>query len=84
MWSNPGASRAHYLTSIPVYDGEKWDWTDCSKLYLEENGVERWKTAFYRFEGWDVKTGYPKRITLEKLGLHRVADVLEDRGRLGV
>ena len=79
----PGASRAHYLTSIPVFDGKKWDWIDCGDLYLDENGVERWKTAFYSFEGWDAKTGYPKRDTLEKLGLNRIADVLEERGRLG-
>jgi aldehyde:ferredoxin oxidoreductase len=79
----PGASRAHYLPTIPLFDGKKWDWTDCGELYLDEDGVERWKTAFYSLEGWDAKSGYPKRATLEKLGLRHVADVLESRDRLG-
>ena len=79
----PGASKAHYQPSIPVFDGKKWDWTDCGDLYLDRDGVERWKTAFYSFEGWDSGTGHPKRQTLEKLGLSRVADVLENKGKLG-
>jgi aldehyde:ferredoxin oxidoreductase len=78
----PGASRAHYQPSLPVYDGRKWDWTDCGELYLSHDGLEQWKTAFYRFEGWDPHTGHPKRSTLEKLGLARVADVLANRGKL--
>ena len=80
---NPGASKAHYGPSIPVYDGKKWDWVDCSDLYLDEEGVEKWKTAFYNFEGWDSQNGYPTRETLEKLGLSQVADVLAANGKLG-
>jgi aldehyde:ferredoxin oxidoreductase len=80
----PGASCAHNQPSIPVYDGAAWDWKNCSDLYLSEEGVERWKTAFYEYEGWDTKTGYPRRETLEKLGLKHVADVLHGRGRLGL
>ena len=80
----PGASNAHYQPSVPVFDGKKWDWIDCSDLYLDNDGVERWKTAFYDFEGWDSKTGYPKRGTLEKLGLQQVADVLRTNNKLGV
>ena len=79
----PGASKAHYSPSIPVFDGMKWDWKDCSDLYLDHDGVEQWKTAFYSFEGWDSRTGHPKRHTLEKLGLSQVADVLENNGKLG-
>jgi aldehyde:ferredoxin oxidoreductase len=79
----PGASKAHYQTSIPVFDGGKWDWTDCGDLYLDEDGVEQWKTAFYNLEGWDRKTGHPKRETLDNLGLGPVADVLGARGKLG-
>jgi aldehyde:ferredoxin oxidoreductase len=80
----PGASNAHYQTSVPVFDGRKWDWMDCSDLYLDHAGVERWKTEFYNFEGWDSKTGYPRRSTLEKLGLRQVADVLRADNKLGV
>jgi aldehyde:ferredoxin oxidoreductase len=79
----PGASKAHYGPTIPVFDGTKWDWKDCSDLYLDHDGVEKWKTAFYSYEGWDPKTGHPTRQTLGKLGLSRVADVLENKGKLG-
>jgi aldehyde:ferredoxin oxidoreductase len=51
--------------------------------YLDEEGSEQWKTAFYRFEGWDPGTGYPARKTLEDLGMRQVADVLEARNKLG-
>ncbi|MEJ2111302.1 MAG: aldehyde ferredoxin oxidoreductase N-terminal domain-containing protein, partial [Acidobacteriota bacterium] len=79
----PGASKAHYGPSIPVFDGKSWDWIDCSDLYLDDAGVEQWKTEFYTFEGWDPMTGHPRRPTLEKLGLKEVADVLEKKGKLG-
>ena len=79
----PGASKAHYQTSIPVFDGKKWDWTDCGDLYLSHDGIEQWKTAYYSFEEWDPKTGHPKRQTLEKLGLSRLADGLASKGKLG-
>lgn len=79
----PGASCAHNQPSLPVYDGTKWEWKNCSDLYLSDEGVERWKTAFYGLEGWDSQTGYPKRETLEKFGLRHVADLLQDRGKLG-
>jgi aldehyde:ferredoxin oxidoreductase len=79
----PGASCAHNSPSLPVYNEGEWSWKNCSDLYLSEEGVERWKTAFYTLEGWNSKTGYPKRQTLESLGLKDVADVLQSRGKLG-
>jgi len=78
-----GASMSGVATTIPVYDGSKWDWVNCRELYLDDKGVEDWKTAFYRFEGWDPQTGYPKRKTLEDLGLKHVADVLQAKNKLG-
>ena len=42
-----------------------------------------WKTHFYKVEGWDLKTGYPKRRTLEDLGMKKVADVLQAKSKLG-
>jgi aldehyde:ferredoxin oxidoreductase len=68
---------------LPIYDGAKWEFKNCTDLYLDEQGVEQWKTAFYNFEGWDNKTGYPNRKTLEDLGLKHVADLLETRQKLG-
>lgn len=79
----PGASRANYNTTIPVFNGSKWDWTECRDLYLDHDGVEHWKTIFYETEGWDPKTGNPGRTTLHKLGLAGVADILEKNGKLG-
>jgi aldehyde:ferredoxin oxidoreductase len=68
---------------LPTYDGSKWDWTDCRPLYIDEKGLEQWKTAFYKVEGWDQQTGYPRRKTLEDLGMKHVADVLQSKNRLG-
>jgi hypothetical protein len=47
----PGASMSNFGTTIPVYDGAKWDWVICRELYLDDAGVEIWKTAFYQIEG---------------------------------
>jgi aldehyde:ferredoxin oxidoreductase len=44
---------------------------------------EDWKTLYYRLEGWDEKTGWPTRRTLEELGLKKVADELESKAKLG-
>ncbi len=38
---------------------------------------------YYELHGWDKVTAYPKRSTLEKLGLGYVADELESLGKLG-
>jgi aldehyde:ferredoxin oxidoreductase len=38
---------------------------------------------YYDLHGWDRKTSYPTRETLEKYGLKHVADELEKIGRLG-
>lgn len=79
----PGASYCGFAPEMPVYDGSKWDWVNCRELYLEDKGVEHWKTAFYEHEGWDPQTGYPKRKTLEDLGMKQVAEVLSSKNRLG-
>ena len=79
----PGASSAALGGTLPIYDGSKWDWVPCTDLYLNEQGVEQWKTAFYQYENWDTKTGHPKRKTLEDLGLKHIADVLQAKNKLG-
>ena len=68
---------------MPTYDGSKWDWVNCRDLYIDVKGLEQWKTAFYKVEGWDPQTGYPKRKTLEDLGMKHVADLLQSRNKLG-
>jgi aldehyde:ferredoxin oxidoreductase len=44
---------------------------------------EEFKTIFYRLEGWDAKSGWPKRTTLEKMDMAFVADELAKAGRIG-
>jgi aldehyde:ferredoxin oxidoreductase len=79
----PGASYCGFALELPVFDGSRWDWVNCRELYLEDRGVEQWKTHFYNTEGWDPATGYPRRRTLEALELKPVADTLQSAGRLG-
>lgn len=80
----PGASRDDKY--YPVYhpDGT---WTiereSLKDMYLDKDGFEQFKTHFYELEGWDTSSGWPKRSTLEGLGLGFVADELERKGKLG-
>jgi len=75
----PGASYCGFYNTKPIYDGKNWEWKDCKELYLTEDGVEQWKSYFYEIEGWDKDSGYPKRKTLEDLGLKHVADLLSKK-----
>ena len=79
----PGASYTTMWGGMPVFEGGKWSWQALLDMYLDDAGVERFKTHFYELEGWDVNTGWPSRRTLEGLGLQKVADTLAARGRLG-
>jgi aldehyde:ferredoxin oxidoreductase len=67
----------------PVYQDGKWSFENQNDLYLDKAGVELFKTNFYRLEGWDTKTGWPTRKTLEGLGMKKVADTMAAKGRLG-
>jgi aldehyde:ferredoxin oxidoreductase len=67
----------------PIYQDGKWSFEDQSDMYLDREGVELFKTNFYKLEGWEVKTGWPTRKTLEGLGMKKVADVMAAKGRLG-
>jgi aldehyde:ferredoxin oxidoreductase len=80
----PGAAAASFPpASMPVYDGSRWNWIPVRDMYLDEDGVEHWKTEFYKLEGWDPKTGYPTRKTLEELDMKHVADLLQNNNKLG-
>jgi len=50
---------------------------------LDRGKFEEWKTIFYKLEGWNTKTGSPKRSTLEKMDMKFAADALQAAGRLG-
>ena len=38
---------------------------------------------YYEIHGWDKKTSFPTRKCLENLNLKKVADDLEEAGKLG-
>jgi aldehyde:ferredoxin oxidoreductase len=67
----------------PVYEGGKWSFENQDDLYLNKEGVEQFKTNFYKLEGWDVKNGWPTRKTLEELNMGKVADLMASKGKLG-
>ena len=67
----------------PVYTHRQWTYTDVVGRSIDRDKFEDWKTKYYELEGWDTKTGWPTRSTLEGLGLGHVADELQSKGRLG-
>jgi aldehyde:ferredoxin oxidoreductase len=79
----PGASYIAQGGGRPVYENGEWGWQPLTDMFLDEAGVELFKTSFYKLEGWGVDTGWPTRKTLEGLGLKKVADTLGSKGRLG-
>jgi len=65
-----------------VVDG-KWTYDTGAGRTLDREKVEDFKTRFYKFEGYNPENGYPTRATLEKMGMKKVADVLQSQGKLG-
>jgi aldehyde:ferredoxin oxidoreductase len=65
-----------------VYKNGSWEQDPC-RFKMSKTKMDEFKTKYYELEGWDTRTGRPKRSTLEKLGLKFAADELEKRGRLG-
>ncbi len=78
----PGASHAG-STGKPVYENGKWSWEPLLDMYMDEQGVELFKTNYYTLEGWDINSGWPTRKTLEDQGMKKIADMLAAKGRLG-
>lgn len=70
---------------MPMYAEKtrKWSYSAGSGRKLDRARVEEWKTKFYAFEGFNTANGWPTRKTLEDLGLKKVADLMQARGRLG-
>jgi aldehyde:ferredoxin oxidoreductase len=60
----------------------KWDYRNVVPRHLDKDKVEDWKTLFYEVEGWDPKTGWQTRTTLEGLGLTKAAGELETAGKM--
>ncbi|MEE9610341.1 MAG: aldehyde ferredoxin oxidoreductase N-terminal domain-containing protein [Desulfatiglandales bacterium] len=68
---------------VSAFIDGKWTYADVSGRKIDRDKFEEWKTIYYQLEGWDTKTGWPTRATLEKQGLGNVADELEKHGKLG-
>jgi len=70
---------------LPMYDEktETWSYSTGAKRTLDRAKFEEWKTRFYAFEGFNTANGWPTRKTLETLGLNKVADVMQNKGKLG-
>lgn len=79
----PGASAMNFQGGVPVYENGKWSWQDNLDMYLDDTGVELFKTRYYKLEGWDERNGWPTRKTLEGMGLKHVADDMAAKGKLG-
>jgi aldehyde:ferredoxin oxidoreductase len=67
----------------PVFTNGEWTFVNVADRHIDRDKFEDWKTLYYQLEGWDVKTGWPTRSTLEGLGLKKVADELESKAKLG-
>ena len=68
---------------LPGMEDGEWDYYDYCSRSLDKKKFEEFKTRFYELEGWDPKTGWPRRSTLKSLGLGYVADELQRKGKLG-
>jgi aldehyde:ferredoxin oxidoreductase len=68
---------------MPGKENGKWDYYGYSRRTLDRNKFDEFKTRFYRLQGWDESSGYPKRSTLESLELGYVADELGSNNKLG-
>lgn len=67
----------HHFYETPIPDGPSKGKT------LDREQFEKIKDAFYELKGGDVKTGIPKKETLEKLNLGYIAKDLEKTGIYG-
>ena len=71
-----------FFWPTPDENGQ-WEYRQIGGKHHDEQGVEDWKTIFYGLEGWDPKTGWPTRSTLESMDMAFVADDLQAAGKLG-
>ena len=68
---------------MPGKENGVWDYYGYSLRTLDKHKFDEFKTRFYRLQGWDESSGYPKRSTLESLDLGYVADELERNDKIG-
>lgn len=79
----PGFTTYEAPYVMPVNENGTWSYKSVAGRKLDREKVEEWKTKFFKLEGWDTKTGWPTRRTLEELDLGHVADALAAANKLG-
>ncbi len=82
IYTKPGTTPSGYPEYMPGLKNGKWEYVITSGRHFDSDQFENFKTRFYRFQGWDEKTGCPTRKTLESIGLSSVADELEKNGKI--
>ena len=70
-------------SEMPMFIDGKWVYDAGQGRALDRKKVEEFKSKFYAFEGYNPENGFPKRDTLEKMNMKKVADQLEKQGKLG-
>ena len=78
-----GGSGNFAMYYLPGREKGRWDYIRVNGRHLDKAKFEEFKTTFYNLEGWDSHSGWPKRRTLELMGLKFIADELEKKGKLG-
>jgi aldehyde:ferredoxin oxidoreductase len=68
---------------LPGRKDGKWDYVRVDDRHLDKSEFEAFKTRYYELEGWDTRNGWPKKDTLESLGLTEVADALASNAKSG-
>lgn len=82
--AQPGTTTYEAPYTMPVYEDGKWSYKSVAGRILDRDKFEDFKTRYYTLEGWDPASGWPTRETLAALDLGKVADELEQAGKLGV
>lgn len=79
-----GGSGTHAWYFLPGREKGAWKYIRVNGRRLDRAKFEEFKTRFYQLEGWDTRTGWPTKKTLEGLGLSSVAQELEKQKRIGI
>lgn len=70
------------LYKLPGRKDGRWAYMNVAGRHIDKGRFESFKTKFYRLEGWNPDTGWPRQKTLKSLGLGQVAAELASKGKL--
>jgi aldehyde:ferredoxin oxidoreductase len=82
-YTRPSSAPDGHPEYMPGRKNGKWRYIKTLGRHFDKNKFEEFKTRFYKLQGWDTRTGYPTRGTLESLDLGYVSDELKKNNRLG-